>query len=114
MTTIRINGIDYNVIFTDIDDENLIVDDSTRAGSIHYITGNIYILKTLPPALMRQTIAHELTHAYICAFGFMRHEEFDHEQLCDFMAAYASHICYDTDAVMGVYNKEEVAITAPV
>lgn len=107
MLTIRINGIDFTVALTNIDDENLIVDGTTRCGAIHYQNGEIHILDTLPPCLMRQSIMHELTHAYICAYGFMRYPKFSDEQLCDFVAAYSKSICYDADAVMKHYGKGE-------
>lgn len=104
MITIRINSIDFTVMLTGEDDGNLVIDGTTRCGSTHFHKGMIYILDTLPPRLMRQTITHELTHAYICAYGFMRYSKHDHEQICDFMAAYAKPICYDADAVMKHYN----------
>ena len=107
MITIRINGIDFTVNIVDGDSEKLIVDGTARCGSIWYEDAAIHILKTLPPRLMRQCIMHELTHAYICAYGFMRYAKFNNEQLCDFMAAYAKPICYDADAVMKHYGMAE-------
>jgi hypothetical protein len=107
MITIRINGIDYNVRLVGIDSANLVVGGTTRCGAIFYQTGDIYILETLPPPLMRQSIMHELTHAYICAYGFMRYNKFTDEQLCDFMAAYSGAIVYDAEAILKHYGIEQ-------
>ena len=39
----------------------------------------------------RKVLAHELTHAFVEAYGFFQ-ESFDEEQLCEFIANYSKEI----------------------
>ena len=108
MITIRLNGIDFNVLLLNPDDKRFIYRGTARCGTTYFDTGSIHIDNTLPPAIMRQVVAHELTHAYIMAYGFHAHGKYDDEELCEFMAAYGASICSDADAVMKHYAKAEV------
>ena len=104
MITIRINGIDYSIHLAPQGDDKLKVGGSDRCGATWFYSGEIYILESLTPGAMRQVITHELTHAYMMAHGFIPHTKFDHEEVCDFIAAYAKLICYDTSAVIKHYG----------
>ena len=100
MITTRVNGIDYEVILVEAGHEKLKIKRIERCGTTWFHTGKIYILNTLPYGVMRQVLMHELTHAYMMAYGFLPHDKFDDEELCDFMAAYADPISKDADAVL--------------
>lgn len=106
MITIRINGIDYNITLAEPGDERLKCDGTDRCGTTYYASGNIYIDSSLPVVTMRQVVMHELTHAYIMAYGFIHRARFIAEELCDFMAAYADAISFDANAVMRHYGKQ--------
>ena len=57
----------------------------------------IYLHKDLPPQKKKQTLIHELTHAYIYAYGFSTVEHFNHELVCEFVEAYARAIIRAAD-----------------
>lgn len=56
MSSVRVNGIDYEIHFYDGNVE------PTLMGREHYDKCKIYICKDLPPARKRQTLMHEILH----------------------------------------------------
>lgn len=109
MITIQINKLKYNINLVDANNGNLLVDDTYRCGSCFPSGGEIYIHNDLSYEVVRRTIMHELTHAYIFAYGHAKREKYYAEDLCEFMSTFAGSIVYDTDAVMKHYEiiKEE-------
>ena len=46
-----------------------------------------------------RTIAHEITHAVIWAYGFVSFENFSEENVCDFVSIHMDEIMKETKAV---------------
>lgn len=74
-------------------------DNKMRIGLTDFQNNIIYLHKDLPTLeKKKQTLIHELTHAYIYAFGFSTREEyFGHELICEFIEAYARDIVRTAD-----------------
>ncbi len=93
-----VNNIEFEILEVDKYDENLKIDDNDyRWGMCNYIQRKIYLWKDLSFVNKKQTLIHEVTHAFIEANGFIQ-VKFDNEIICDFVAAFLSDI-------QGVVNK---------
>lgn len=92
MITIRINKLDYKVFMVEPYNGSLLVDGTFRVGSCCKSTGEIYIQNKLEYEIMRRTIMHELTHAYVCAYGHDARKGYDEEDLCEFTANFSDSI----------------------
>lgn len=76
---------------------------------------SIMALKSLPYSLFKNTVIHELTHAYLFSYALDTGGEYDmdDEEVCKIMAAYAEDILEDTEMVMevlaedGCFNEED-------
>lgn len=69
-----------------------------RIGCTDFLNNTIYLHKSLPTLeKKKQTLIHELTHAYIYAFGFSTEEYFNHELVCEFIEAYGRDIIRTAD-----------------
>lgn len=111
MITIRINNLDYNVQLVEPDNGNLLVDDTWRCGSCCGAGGKIYIDNALSDEVTRRTLIHELTHAYIYAYGHAKRGEYQDEDVCEFVSAFGSAIIYDAEAAMKHYGKVAKAVS---
>ena len=83
---LEIGNFVFDLMLVDKDNEHLeSKDESTfNAGTTDFRELKIYIDKTLPNALIEATIIHEITHAYLYAYGFSS-EIMNEEELCVFM-----------------------------
>lgn len=83
---LEIGGFVFDLILVDKDNEHLESKDESTfyAGTTDFRELKIYIDKTLPNALIEATIIHEITHAYLYAYGFSS-EMMNEEELCVFM-----------------------------
>jgi len=104
MITIQINKLNYHIIMAEPYNGGFLVNGTFRVGTCENSTGKIYIQNEQPYEIMRRTIIHELTHAYICAYGHDAREEYKSEDLCEFMSVFSDAIIYDTDAILKHYN----------
>lgn len=89
---VRVNNIDYGIKVIDWDDERLRMPD----GELHFGVTNmkeneIYIANNLPEQTMTTTLIHEVTHAYIDAYGLLQVCWTD-EIVADFMGAHLENI----------------------
>jgi len=87
-----INNHDWKIVECDADDDALIVNGTSRHASCWYERNTMYIWNELPETRKKHSIIHELTHAFIESYGLMAFEEFNHEQLCEFLGAHAQNI----------------------
>ena len=94
----EINGFDYEILRVDKNDDNLVVGDSKKIGCIHFDTCKIYISNNLSRQMEKSTVIHELTHAFMSAYGFLGFEQFNHECICEFISSYA-------EGIMKITNK---------
>lgn len=86
---IKINGRKWQVLLVDEENKALCNDDeSITCGITHFQRNKIYINETIEETLMRDTIIHELTHAYLFVYGFGQVESYTEEMVCDAMGAF--------------------------
>lgn len=104
MITIQINKLNYQIHLVEPDNGNLLVDGIWRCGSCDSAGGQIFIHNRLSYETMRRTIIHELTHAYIFAYGHAKREKYYDEDVCEIVSAFADAIIYDTNAIIKHYN----------
>lgn len=93
---VKIKDLEY-VIVEETDGDNVFCDkiidgqSKMRLGSTDYQKQKIYLHEHMTRTRKRKVLAHELTHAFVEAYGFYQ-ESFDEEQLCEFMANYSKEI----------------------
>lgn len=80
--------VEKNSIFLKMDEPDLM-----NAGITDYHDLKIYVDKTMPICLVQKTMMHELTHAYLFAYGC--HCPMDEEEICDFVSSYLHKIRCD-------------------
>lgn len=90
---IKINDLKWQVRFADRDDERLVSDNTKCLGITYFNELQIFLSNDMPDELCKQTIIHELTHAFIFSYGIHLYTD-DEEAVCDFVGAYLSKI-YD-------------------
>ena len=70
---------------------------ATREGSVlfgftDYVRQEIVLRDNITKPMLYETLIHELTHAFLFAYGFSNNVEFNHEQICEFVGTYANDI----------------------
>jgi len=102
-----INNLHWNIDWVEQDSSTLDCEGTEQVCGITYRTKcHIFINNNLPLDLMKRTIAHELTHAYIWSYGLMQFENFNEENVCDFMESFGSKIMKQTKKVLDFYKNE--------
>lgn len=83
---VAIGELIFEVLMVDADNEHLKTEDDSvySAGVTVYHDLKIYIDKTMAKTLIEKTLIHEITHAYLFAYGMVN--VFDEEELCDFVS----------------------------
>lgn len=85
---IQINDLYFKIIEVDkIDNE-----DDTIISKTEYIEQKILILKSLSNEQKEKTLRHELTHAFLWAYGFGQIKEFPLETVCEIIGIYSKDI----------------------
>ena len=96
---VEINGLTYTIKEVDTIEE---IDGKKVIGLTKYIEQEILLLKIISDELKAVTLKHELTHAFLWAYGFGAMEELPIEIVCDFVAIYSKKI----DNICGMYFEE--------
>lgn len=107
MITVQINNFTYEVKFEGDGESVYLKEDSNGRlvfGLCEYAKNIIHIHKDLPEDRMRHTIIHELTHAYIEAYGLYHTSCENDEGVCDFMGSYAEDIVREADRIQRKYK----------
>lgn len=92
---IMIKDYIYQIIEVDDTDTDFVRDNNLALyGQTIYEKQLIKIYKDLPPIRKRQTLIHELTHAFYDVYLSSYHikDKFDEEDICCFMATYSEDI----------------------
>ena len=93
---IRINNYDYEIVEVDETEKSFFNenDDLLIYGRTTYEKQLIEIYKDLTPIRKRQTLIHELTHAFFDVYLASQHikDKFDEEDICCFIASYSEEI----------------------
>ena len=101
---VRINGLKWNVRFVDEDDKKLVFDDEESLGVTYFSELEIFLSNRMSDELCKQTIAHELTHAFLFSYGV--HLPTDNEEaFCDFVVAYLSGIYKLTNKIIKDFKR---------
>lgn len=102
MMKLRINGLNWNVQNVQRNDEKLKSKDGDSCfGVTYYQELSVYLDKSMPKELYRQTVVHELIHAFTFSFGVhLFANERTEESVCDFMGAHLDEICSATNKIM--------------
>lgn len=103
---IKINDLKWQVQFADRDNERLILDDDKCLGVTYFDELQIFLSNDMPDELCKQTIIHELTHAFIFSYGIHLHSD-DEEGVCDFVGTYLSKIYDLTNKIIENYKRRK-------
>lgn len=102
---VGILGYVWKVIFVNDKSPNLVspLKEDCYLGVCHNLDYTIYIDKTMNKNTLRQTMLHELTHAYL---GSVLHneEKYDQEFICNFVGKYADQIVSSANYVIEMYE----------
>lgn len=88
---VKIKDLEYEIV-EENDGEKVFKDkdNQMRLGLTEYRQQKIYLLKEMTVARKKRVLIHELTHAFIEAYGMIG--EFNDEQVCEFMATHSREI----------------------
>lgn len=100
MIKIKINKLTYTIEFVATTSvENTL-------GTCESSAGKIQVLNSLSKEQTRQTLIHELTHAYLWAYGFFEWAGSE-EAMCDFIGTYADDIVKHADYILREKEKNK-------
>ncbi len=95
---VLINGYPFKVKFVDGNSHKMKPDkDHYNLGLVECADGVIRIRKGMNRRITRSTVIHELTHAFIFAFGYTIEGE---EAMCDFFGSQGDDIIQMADLIM--------------
>lgn len=90
---VKINNYIYKIEELSAEDTRLRTNDGQICfGICETLTHKIYLLEKVPKARLQATLAHELTHAFMDAYGLDYNTTFTQEQMCEFVAAHGASI----------------------
>lgn len=103
----KVNGLTWTVQSVQRDSEKLQVNGEDCLGTTYFQDLQIYIDRSLPEILFRQTVIHELVHAFTFSFGVhLVANEGTEEPVCDFIGAHLDEIYSVTNKIMkSCYSK---------
>ena len=104
---IKINNLDYAVKIIDWDDERLrMEDDKLHFGVTNMKDNEIYLANNLSEQTTTSTLIHEITHAYIDAYGMLQ-VCWDDEIIADFISAHLENIIKTLEEIGDKMSKEK-------
>lgn len=92
---VKIKDYTYRILEVDDSDKEFVNDDGlVLYGITHCTSQTIKVYKDLTPIRKRQTLIHELTHAFMDVYLSSQHikDMFDEEDIACFMATYSEDI----------------------
>lgn len=95
-----INNKTWNIFEVPGASTNLYIDGKHCRGVTRYLEREICVSSELSPCDKRQTLIHELAHAFLYDTQIEIKDEYTEENLCDFMAMYADDIIAAVDSVL--------------
>lgn len=103
---IKINGLKWTIQNAKSGSENLKIDGNSCFGVTNYPNLRITLQEEQPIELYRQTVIHELIHAYIFSFGVhLVANENTEEPICDFIGAHLDKIYDHTNLIIEKLKK---------
>ena len=109
---LEINNWKYEIYVVEEDDDVLQMDDGYyHSGVTDMKEQRIYLQKGLNEQQMWYTVVHELTHAYLQAYGLLQVEYTD-EVIADIMGIYGKNILKDAEKLAEYYwQKHGIVVT---
>lgn len=102
-----INGILWNLIFVNQNDERLMRSDGLYSLAVtDWNEKGIFVSKNPKDSYLRKIIAHELCHAFCFSFGVHMPME-QEEYLADWISIYGTDLIYLLDDIMVSMKKGE-------
>ena len=92
---IKIRGYEYKIIECGKDDEQFYKNNQLlKYGECNYVNQEIKIFKDIPYTRKRETLIHELTHAFLNTYleSFHIKDKYNQEDICCFVSAYSEEI----------------------
>lgn len=92
---VKIKDYEYEIIEVDDTDKDFKTNEGLLLyGQTNYEHQTIKLYKNALPVRKRQTLIHELTHAFMDIYLASQHikDKFDEEDICCFMASYSEDI----------------------
>ena len=89
---LEINGINYEIIEVENDSDNLKIEDKLCWGTCRYDIQKIYLAKDMTLGKKKQTLSHELTHAFLYEYLLGYKEKYSNEEVCEFLSKYGERI----------------------
>lgn len=102
---LQIHNLNWQVEF--IQSEHCFEENNTQeelCGITKKLKLQVFINSEMNDDLVRRTVIHELTHAYIWTYGFENFDSFKEEDLCNFIETFSESILKDTEKVMTEYE----------
>ncbi len=103
---IKINDLKWQVDFLDGDDDRLVLDDVKCLGITVFSDYQIYIKDNMSKEALKQTVLHELAHAFLFSYGI--HLPIDknetEEAVCDFIGVYSPKINKAANKILEFYG----------
>lgn len=105
---IHINHLLWEIKIVPTTDPELRVDGEMCRGTTWYGKQQIYLAEELNGNTAMRVIIHELTHAYLYSTQMRIPENFNEEEVCEFVACWATDIISMADEVyLGLYCPDE-------
>lgn len=103
------NGLIWEVQSVQRDNEKLKVRNGECLGVTYYRDLQIYLDCGLPKELFRQTVVHELVHAFAFSFGIhLVANEKTEEPVCDFLGSHLDEIYMTANKIMAACYEKRV------
>lgn len=107
---IRINGIEWYIVFVDADNSVLMRPDGTKTvGMTDNDTKCVYLSNALYGAFLKRVLTHEIAHCVCFSYnlGYDRQTE---EYIADFIAYYGAEVISKTEEAIksGLHNIENI------
>lgn len=117
MVNVRINSINWSVIFCEKGEPALDGDTSETAGSeinestlsiTWFSQARIYVRKDVHNDIVYRTLKHELCHAYLFSYG-LDGNDMSEEDIACFLESHAENIVNDAKRLYNRYRSEAIA-----
>ena len=92
MKEFLIGSLKWRIIEVPSTDPSLVVNNSPCYGTCHHHMNMIFLDEFLPYERKKQTLRHELTHAFISSYLLEQRETYTEEMLCEFVSIYSEGI----------------------
>lgn len=87
-----INNLEFEILKVERKNDNLIVEGTHRIGACHYDDCKIYLADYMSLQMLKNTLLHELSHAFISSHGLLGVNKFNQETVCEFVACHSESI----------------------